>query len=113
MSLCLVGNYNIDTLEQYAVEHFSGVVNKDLLLRDFTDGPPLYDETAYGHLIKIIPVKDQRTLTIKWPQLPSIEHLWDGNPLSYISHVLGHEGNNSLISELIKQDLVSALSCGA
>ena len=92
MALCLVGNHSLDTLEQYAVEHFSEVANKNLTLKDFTAGPPLFDDNAYGHLIKIIPVKDTRVLTITWPQLPSTEHLWDGNPINYISHVIGHEG---------------------
>lgn len=112
MSLCLVGNHSIDTLEQLAVDNFSEITNKDLVLKDFTAGPALYDETAYSHIIKIIPIKDTRTITIAWPQLPSTEALWEGDPLQYISHVLGHEGQNSLLSELIKQDLASALSCG-
>ena len=63
----------------------------------------MYDsDTALGHLIKIVPVKDVRKLEIKWPMLPDSRHLWDGDPLSYISHVIGHEGKNSLLSELIK-----------
>ena len=60
MSLCLVGNHPIDRLQELAEEHFSGVQNKDLELRDFTLGDPLYDENTLGHLIKIVPIKDLR-----------------------------------------------------
>ena len=66
MSLCLVGNHPIETLEELAVEHFSDIQNKDLVLKDFTTGEPLYDEQALGHLVKIVPIKDQRSLNIKW-----------------------------------------------
>ena len=112
MSLCLVGNYEIDALEELAVEHFSAVENKDFSLVNFKDGPPMFDDSAFGHMIKIVPIKDNKSLSITWPQFPSTEHLWDSNPLSYISHVVGLEGKNSLLSELIKQDLATGLSSG-
>ena len=72
----------------------------------------MYDETALGHFVKIVPIKDLRSLSISWPQLPDTRHLWDSNPLGYISHVIGHEGQNSLLSTLVKRDLVSALTAG-
>lgn len=62
----------------------------------------MYDETTLGHLVQFVPIKELRLLTIKWPKLPSTKDMWDGNPLNYISNVLGHEGKNSLLSELIK-----------
>ena len=71
MSLCLVGNYSVDTLEQFAVKHFSEVANKEFVSKDFTAGPPMYDESAFGHLVKIVPIKEHKTLTVTWPQLPS------------------------------------------
>lgn len=60
MSLCLVGNHSIETLEELAIEHFSEIENKNLKLKDFTKGEPLYDENTLGHLIKIVPIKDLR-----------------------------------------------------
>ena len=67
MSLCLVGNYEIDALEELAVEHFSAVENKDLGLVNFKDGPPMFDDSTFGHMIKIVPVKDNKSLSITWP----------------------------------------------
>jgi insulysin len=44
--------------------------------------------------------------------LPDQRGNWKSKPLSYISHLVGHEGKNSLLSELIKQDLATGLSAG-
>ena len=111
MSLSLVGNHELDILEELALEHFSEVENKDLSLTDFS-GDVMFDETAFGHLIKIVPVKDLRNLEIIWPQLPPTHQYYNGNPLSLVSHCIGHEGKNSLLSELKKQDLANSLSAG-
>lgn len=44
--------------------------------------------------------------------MPSATEKWRSKPLNYISHVVGHEGPNSLLSELIKQGLATSLSAG-
>ena len=62
----------------------------------------MYDKSALGHIVQFVPIKELRMMSIKWPKLPSMKERWDGKPLNYISHVLGHEGKNSLLSELIK-----------
>ena len=67
MSLCLVGNHEIERLEEMAVEHFSGIENKNLELRDYTKGEPLYDASTLGHMIKVVSTKDLRSLQLSWP----------------------------------------------
>ena len=59
-----------------------------------------------------MPDKDVKLLKIIWPELPEDNSKWLAKPLSYLSHVIGHEGPNSLLSHLIKNGLVTALSCG-
>lgn len=61
----------------------------------------------------MVPGKDIRTLRVKWPMLPEMVSAWRSKPLHYLSHVIGHEGPNSLLSELISQGLVTGLSAGA
>ena len=68
------------------------------------------DSTLLGHYLKIVPKNDVRTLKIGWPQLESDEPYSEANPLKYISHNIGHEAKNSLMSELVKQNLITALS---
>ena len=84
-----------------AIDNFSQIKDKGLKLKDYV-GEQLYDKTALGHIVKIIPIKDNKSLVISWPQLPDVRHLWNGRPGSYLSHVIGHEGKYSLKSELIK-----------
>ena len=59
-----------------------------------------------------VPVKESKLLTIKWPKLPSVKNYWNGNPLLYLSNAIGHEGENSLLSELIRQDLAVSVMAG-
>ena len=113
MTLVLVGNHTLEDLQNMAVENFADIVNKNLLLHDYTKGDPLYDHNTLGHLIKIVPIKDLRLLTISWPQLPEARIMWDSNPMNYISRCMGHEGKNSLLSQLIKDDLATALNAGS
>jgi insulysin len=68
--------------------------------------------TGYGHIYKIVPLKDIKELSIKFPNLPDQRGNWSNKSLSYLTHVLGHEGKNSLTSELIKQDLAMGVSVG-
>lgn len=49
---------------------------------------------------------------IHW-NLPFSEKLWRQKPMSYISHLIGHEGPNSLLSHLIKEGLAINLSASS
>ena len=111
MSLCVVGNHDLDVMEEMVRKHFGTVENKHLELRDFSSDP-LFDDTVIGHLVQFVPVKDTKMLTINWPRLPSVKSYWDGNPLNYLANALGDEGKHSLLSELIRQDLAVKLMAG-
>ena len=102
MSLCVVGNHSIEDLEKEVQKHFGDIEKKeDVKLKDFSQ-EPMYDETSLGHIIKFVPNKDSKLMTIKWPNMPPIRDMWNGSPLQYLSHSLGDEGENSLLSELIR-----------
>ncbi len=60
-------------------------------------------------MIKFVPVKDKDILTFIW-YLPYCEKLFKTKPLNFISSLVGHEGPNSLLSFLIKEDLANSLS---
>ena len=44
--------------------------------------------------------------------LPWYGDEWRSNPLSYFSHLIGHEGENSLLSYLKQEDYAMELSAG-
>lgn len=96
MNLVMVGRHNLEDLEKLAIENFSDVENKDVVLKDFT-GEVVYDETSYGHIFKVVPNKNIKRLKIKW-NMPTSKMLDKEKPNSYISHLIGHEGPNSLLS---------------
>jgi insulysin len=52
-----------------------------------------------GRLIKLVPVKDKDVLTILF-ELPYCEKEHETKPLKYFEHLIGHEGENSLLSYL-------------
>ena len=101
MSLVVVGNHELDVMETFVKEHFDSIENKNLPFKDFSNDP-MFDENVLGHVVQYVPIKESRLMTIKWPKLPSVRDLWNGNPLHYLSHSIGHEGENSLLSELIR-----------
>ncbi|KAM3142497.1 hypothetical protein pb186bvf_005399 [Paramecium bursaria] len=110
MRLVVYGSQDIEQLENWTQELFSPIPNKDLNPPTFKDMP--YNETNLGKLIKYVPIKDQDYLEVSW----IIDYLYphyQNCPGKYISHLLGHEGENSLLSHLIKQNLASELTCGS
>ena len=56
-------------------------------------------------------LKEKDELAIKW-LLPEYEKHYRAHPLKYFSHIIGHEGANSLRSFLVDEGLASALSAG-
>lgn len=87
---------------------FSGIENKNTEIPDFSTPKP-YNHKNLGQFYRIEPVMDSNTLTIVW-NLPYLEDAHDTKPLTYHSHILGHEGQGSLLSNLIKDGLATSTS---
>jgi insulysin len=51
-----------------------------------------------------VPVKDKETLKVYWV-LPYSQEEMQSKPVSYLTHLFGHEGKNSLLSYLKKEGL--------
>jgi len=99
MTLCLLGKESLDELQAYAVDLFSAVPNKSLSPADFGADPYLRDAT---YVYSVVPVQDLRQLSLSWV-LPDSRAQYRANPSNYISHLIGHEGKGSLLSELKKK----------
>lgn len=87
---------------------FEGIENKDVQMPDFYTPKP-YDRDNLGQFYRIEPVMDNNSLTIVW-FLPNTEKCHDTKPLLYHSHILGHEGKGSLLSNLMKDGLATSTS---
>lgn len=53
-----------------------------------------------------MPVRDVRTISFDWV-LPEQTKRWETKPTRYISHLLGHEGEGSLLSALKAESLAT------
>jgi insulysin len=64
-----------------------------------------------GKIIKAVPIKDLRTLKLRWPYPSQYDHYRTGAARG-LSHLLGHEGPGSVFAVLKKQGLVNSLMAG-
>ena len=80
--------------------------------KDFS-GDVVFDEKhSFGRVFKIIPSKQIKTLSMRWT-MPVSRMASKKKSAHYLSHVFGHEGPNSLLSELIRASLATGLSAGS
>ena len=112
MSLVLVSRASLDELEALTTENFSAVENKDLPEKDFSEEVVFNKEHSFGRIFKVIPEKQLKSLALKW-LLPGKDPRDRRKSTTYLSHIIGHEGPNSLLSQLIKEDLANKLSAGS
>lgn len=111
MNLVLYGKHSLEQLEQWAVSLFSPVENKNVTVPDLSQPKMPFDSSNMGQVARYQPVKDKDTLEVYW-NLPYLQSEYKSAPLGYFSHLIGHEGENSLLSYLKQEDYASELSAG-
>lgn len=97
MCLAVFGKESLDELEKMIVELFSQIHNKDIKVENWGADPFLSQQMSTKTFI--IPVKDTRSLTISF-MTPDLDVYYKAGPEHYISHLIGHEGRGSVLSEL-------------
>ena len=127
MRLAIVGAYTLDDLQEMVVKCLSDVpalprdgsisATNHTISWDSVCEPPLAKEglpfsASSFKLYRIIPVKDRHNLSITW-QLPPQLGRWKSKPCDYIAHLLGHEGQGSLLSALKAKEIVTTCVAGA
>uniref|UniRef100_A0A915HZ04 Insulin-degrading enzyme n=1 Tax=Romanomermis culicivorax TaxID=13658 RepID=A0A915HZ04_ROMCU len=100
---------SLDELAQMVVPIFAKIPNKNLTAPEWPEHP--YGSEQLGHRIDVVPVKDLRSLHAYFP-IPDLHPHYKSNPGHYVSHLLGHEGEGSLLSELKRKGWVNGLSAG-
>ncbi|XP_015116960.1 insulin-degrading enzyme isoform X2 [Diachasma alloeum] len=109
MALSVLGKESLDDLERMVVKMFVEVENKGVDAPEWPDHP--FNEDHYEHKWYIVPVKDVRTLNMIFP-LPELRDHYKSAPAHYVSHLLGHEGDGSLLSVLKRQGWSNSLVAG-
>ena len=110
MSLAVLGKENLDELEKMVTDLFNNVENKNVEGPSWLQHPYLPKDNR--SLTYIVPVKDIRNLDMLFP-IPDINRdNYKSGPLDYLSHLIGHEGKGSLLSELKARKWCNSLVAG-
>lgn len=111
MKLVVLGREPLDVLQNWVVELFSDVVNKNLPPNRWTEELPLRD-IDLGTQCFAKPVMDSRELNLIFPFIDE-EFLFESQPSRYISHLIGHEGPGSIMSLIKAKGWANSLSAGS
>ncbi|CAD6233778.1 GSCOCG00007274001-RA-CDS [Cotesia congregata] len=109
MALSILGKESLDQLEKMIVDKFSPVENKEVEAPTWPEHP--FNDDHFGKKWVIVPIKDIRALKMTFP-LPDLSQHFRSGPAHYVSHLLGHEADGSLLSALKKAGWCNALVAG-
>lgn len=95
-----------------AILNFESVENKNLKTKDYSKEVIFDKEHSFARIYKVIPGAHIRQISMIWV-MPESYSNWRSKSPQYLSHVFGHEGPNSLFSQLVKEGLATWLSAGS
>lgn len=97
MALAVLGRESLDDLEVLVKSRFSSVPRREVTLPERY--PSLFLPERLPQRVDIVPEKELRRLSLLFP-MPYASEDYPYKPLPYINHLLGHEGEGSLLSLL-------------
>ncbi|XP_014486429.1 PREDICTED: insulin-degrading enzyme-like [Dinoponera quadriceps] len=106
MSLCILGQGDLDNLEKMVVNFFNDIPNYKVKIPQWSYPFP----TQKILKINIVPIKYMRKLMLIF-RIPDLHMHYQFKPMYYISHLLECEGKGSLLSVLKIKDWASSLMC--
>ncbi len=109
MALVVLGKEPLDLLESIVKTRFTDIPNKQLMPN--TNDTPLFDLSRLPMVVQSRPPTETRQLTLLFP-VPDTDAFIDRAPLRYLGHLIGHEGDNSLLSHLKAKGYANAISAG-
>ncbi|MGL5225171.1 MAG: insulinase family protein [Aeromonas sp.] len=109
MALVMISPASIQTQLQWCHHYFAAILNRQVGSQSLT--MPLYRLEDLGLRIQITPVKETRKLSLCFP-LPNVDEFYHQKPLTFLSHLIGYEGDGSLLSLLKAHGWVNQLSAG-
>lgn len=105
MKLVILTNKPVNEIENTVIDIFSKIpLRKTSVYRNYEK--PLITP----RYIEVVPIKTENRLMIYW-QLPYWNNLHKWNPYNFMSHILGHEGPNTVIDTLKQNGLINSMSC--
>ncbi|XP_063845990.1 nardilysin-like [Scylla paramamosain] len=111
MTLAVQARLSLDALQELVCNIFSQVPNNKLARPSYTHLEFPFPTDKFHCLCRVVPTKEEHNVEVKWA-LPSLLSHYQTKPLHYISHLLGHEGQGSILSFLKKKVWASELYSG-
>ncbi|MCH4810582.1 insulinase family protein [Vreelandella neptunia] len=109
MNLAIVAPQPLDQLEELVVERFAEIPDNDLSVP--TIDAPLIDADTLPRYIERQSLQDRRQLRFYYP-VPDPTDDYRSKPTQLIAHLLGDEGDGSLLAVLREAGLADGLSAG-
>ena len=109
MALVVLGEESLDTLETWVRDRFTDIPDRQLASSVIST--PLFDTKRLPLVVQSQPTTESRRLTLMFP-VPDTDAFQHQAPLQYIGHLLGHEGDSSLLAHLKAKGYANGLSAG-
>ena len=110
MTLVVLGKSELSKLKQLVVDKFSALPNNSIAKQKITVAR--VNPKQLPLILKVKALKDFRRLTLSFPT-PSAKASYKLKPLSFLSSLVGYEGQGSLMAHLKRQGYTNGLSAGA
>lgn len=117
MNLALCGHHSLDQLEKMARENFGDVKHLQdgsAPLPDYSQEVIFDRQSSFARIFKVATATNIKQVSLVWQMPQSDRQLsWKSKSAEYLTHILGHEGPNSLFSHLSRLGLATWLSSGS
>ena len=110
MNLCVYGSENLDKLQSWVDQKFSGISNKGVIVPKYI-GVPSLTQAQLSTQLHVVPIKDLRNVSIVW-NFPPVKNTYPKKACGYISHLLGDEGPGSILAALKAKGWANELMAG-
>ncbi|KAJ2493046.1 metalloprotease [Coemansia sp. RSA 2050] len=107
MKLVVCGNHALDQLVEWTVSKFSGITSKGDNVQRIV-GHPVGAEFL-GKVVYYETVNETHTMSMTFP-IPDVKAMYRSNPFNYISHLINHEGQGSIMSYLKQKGWATSFS---
>lgn len=111
MRLYIISALPLEDLQKLVVEDFHSIPNRALELPSF--GFSLLGNDLKGSLVRTESKNNAYYLSIFWELPENIFQMLDRKPDDLLCYVIGHEGKESLLAQLKREDLAEELGCGS
>ncbi|OWZ05767.1 Insulin-degrading enzyme [Phytophthora megakarya] len=123
MKLVVYGQEDVDTLSKWVLEYFAEIPNLGRNSPVFNEQPYTMDQVArrlevpytvdqLARRLEVVPVMDWKVVQVSWVLSSLRDNGYSQQHASVLSHLIGHEGQGSLLSYLKKKKWANSVYAG-